>query len=184
MLECYGSDDGDFTDISEYPEIDGVEGWTRGTRFSVPIPEPVLFEWDPETERPLKALYKPIIPLFRHDLLEALRQAGVGNLDSYNVQIRDVKTGEICQAYSAVNIIGLVAAANLPESVYDDPSGRGLIDMDFDSLAIDPAKAGGRKLFRLAECVSGLVIHDSVKEHLESKGGFGLTFVAPAEWIG
>jgi hypothetical protein len=100
------------------------------------------------------------------------------------VEILDTKTGRNNYNYMAVNIIGVVAAADLGQSVYEDPWGQGQIDMDFDSLVIDPKKAGGGKLFRLAECVSGIVIHRSVKEYLESKGGFGLSFVHPSDWIG
>ena len=184
MLECYGPPEEDFTGIASYPSVEGGDLWVSGSRFDRTVPEPIRLEWDPEAEGPLKALYKPVIPLFRRDLLDAVRAAGVDNLDCYRAEILDTKTGRINHDYMAVNIIGVVAVADLEQSVYEDPWGQGLIDMDFDSLVIDPKKAGGRKLFRLAECVSGIVIHRSVKEYLESKGGFGLSFVHPSEWIG
>ena len=60
----------------------------------------------------------------------------------------------------------------------------GLIDTDFDSVAIDEVPTHGRLCFRLAESVNALVVHRSVKEHLESKGGFELTFTEPKDWIG
>lgn len=184
MLECYSPTGGDYLDILAYPALDGIDSWLRGSRFAKPPIEPIQLEWDPRSEGPPKALYDAVIPLYRLDLLEALREAGVDNLDCYAVEVSHPETKEITKDYSAVNIIGLISAANLRQSSFSDPSGRGLLDMDFNGLAIDPAKAMNALMFRLAECVSGVVIHNSVKEHLESKGGFGLTFVPPSDWIG
>ncbi len=79
--------------------------------------------------------------------------------------------------YLAVNIIGTIAAADMLKSVVlDDPDGP-LITVIFESLVIDEAKAGGHLFFRLAESVSTVVVHEKVVRHLESKGGFGLTFL-------
>lgn len=184
MLECYAPSGGRFTDILEYPLIEGVDSWMLGARFTVPLPDPLRLQWDPQTSGPRKTMYDATIPLLRHELIEALQQAGVDNLDCYPAVIVDSETGEECADYQAVNIIGLVSAADLGRSKFADPSGNRLIDMDFESLAIDADRTFGAKLFRLAECVSGVVIHRSVKEYLESLGGFGLSFVPPANWIG
>ncbi len=184
MLECYFFDEDDYTDVGKYPAIDGVTTWADGRRFDKEIPQPLKFEWEPSSSGPKLAYYKNTIPLLRKDVFEALRAAGVDNLDAYRAEIRDAGTGQADTTYVAVNVIGLVSAADLAKSDHADPSGGRLIDMDFESLAIDPSKAKGMKMFRLAECVTGVLIHKSVKEHLESKGGFGLTFVPPSEWIG
>ena len=184
MLECWSFETEDFTRIASYPAVEGVEGWYSGQPFEAKVKEPIRLQWDPHSTGPKKSYYKPIIPLFRKDLLKALREAGVDNLDCYQTEISDTKAQGDSHEYLAVNVIGLVAAADLSLSEYADPSGTGLIDMDFDLLVIDPKKARGMKMFRLAECASGIVIHQSVKKHLESKGGFGLTFVLPEEWIG
>ena len=39
--------------------------------------------------------------------------------------------------------------------------------MSFDSLAIDEAKAKGQLMFRLAESLSTILVHESVKKALE-----------------
>lgn len=184
MLESFAPPGGSSTDILEYPLIDGVDSWMLGSRFNVKLPEPIRLQWDPETTGPYKHLYDVTIPLIHQDLLKALRAAGVDNLDCYRTEIRDTRTGAVSTDYFAANIVGVIAAADLGGSTYTDHSGHGLMDIDFDSLAIDPRRALGARLFRLAECVSGVVVHQTVKEHLESAGGFGLTFLAPSDWIG
>jgi len=184
LLECFSETQWEFSDILDYPEIDGIISWISGSAFESLVPQPIKLQWDPETEGLKKSLYSTIIPLFRKDIVAALQEAGVDNLDSYAVEISDVKLGEISHDYVAVNIVGLVAAMNHDGSRYSDFWGAGLIDLDIDSLVIDSEKAKGFLMFRLAECVNGIVIARKVKEHLESQGGFGLTFVPPEEWIG
>jgi len=123
-------------------------------------------------------------PLFHKALVEAIRRCGVDNLEAFPVAITDTRTGEVCNDYFAVNFVGLVKAVNMAKSLATPHSPDGLIDTDFDSVAIDERAAGGVKMFRLAESVNALMVHRSVKEHLESLGGFELTFTEPKDWIG
>src|SRR5438552_144031 len=118
MLECFAPGGEEFTDILEYPLLSGVESWMTGSRFSRPLPEPIQLQWDPDTRGPQKTLYDVTIPLFRAPLLAALRAAGVDNLDSYRTEIRDPRSGRTSRDYFAVNVIGTVAAADLPNSSY------------------------------------------------------------------
>jgi hypothetical protein len=59
-----------------------------------------------------------------------------------------------------------------------------MISMDFNSLAIDEAAAGGALLFRLAESVNAIVVHERVRRHLEASGITTLTFIEPEDWAG
>lgn len=123
-------------------------------------------------------------PLFHKALVGAIREFGVDNLEVFPVAITDRRTGEVCNDYFAVNIVGLVKAADMAKSRATSHSPDGLIDTDFDSVAIDERTPRDFKMFRLAESVNALVVHRSVKEHLESLGGFELTFTEPKDWIG
>jgi hypothetical protein len=184
MLACYAPPGDDCRALGPAPRPPGVTSWRTGAQFGVAIEEPLRFEWLPEPLGVKKALYDATIPLLRGDLVAALRTAGVDNLQTYRAEIRDTLDGSVDRDYQAVNVIGVIAAADMAKSKFTAHSSPALIDVDFDSLVIDPAKARGQKLFRLAECVSGVAIHRVVKEHLESKGGFGLTFVPPEQWVG
>ena len=184
MLECFVPKGATIVDIRDYPLIDGVESWLMGLRFDATLPEPILLEWDPSTDGLKKKFYDASIPLMTKELVAALRSGGVDNFDCYEVRITDRASGVVDDGYLAVNILGVVAAADLRACAFEDPSGRRLVDMDFDRLQISTTAARGLLLFRLAECVTGLVVHSAVKKHLEAQGGFGLSFVAPQSWIG
>jgi hypothetical protein len=183
LLECYWGHLDTFSDVGVYPDVPGISTWMMGSRFDVPVPEPIRLEWDPESSGPRKHLYKAPIPLFHRELISALRGAGVDNLDCYRAEILDVKDRSVTKDYLAVNVIGVISAADMSLSRYASYSSPPLIDVDFDLLIIDPAKTLGARLFRLAERVSGIVMHREVKEHLESLGGFGLTFIPPSDWV-
>ncbi|MHC4216006.1 MAG: hypothetical protein ACYSWP_21860 [Planctomycetota bacterium] len=185
MLECYATPDKwEFQNIMSYPRIEGIDSWLLGKPFTIEITQHIELQWDPETHGYRKSLYDAVIPLYRREVIKALHEVGVDNLVTYPTRISDTVTGEICQDYLAVNIIGLVSAADLEESSYTKHSQKGLFDTDFDSLAIDKAKVANLLFFRLAECVTGTVVHRKVKQHLESKKDFDLTFVQPKNWIG
>jgi hypothetical protein len=123
-------------------------------------------------------------PLFHKELVAALQECGVDNLEVFPVRITDTRTGEVCDDYLAVNFVGLVKAADMGTSQATPHSPDELIDTDFDSVTINEGAAKGFKMFRLAESVNALVVHRSIKEHLESKGGFELTFTEPEDWVG
>ena len=184
MMECFVPQGQTIKDILDYPLIDGVDSWIAGSRFDPPPPVPIQLSWDPNTRGSKKQFYDATIPLAHRELIAALRGAGVDNLDCYQAAITDSLTGALDEDYLAVNVIGLVRAADLAQSIYSDPSGRGSVDMDFDSLMLSTTAARNLLLFRLAECVTGIVVHDAVKRALELRGGFGLTFVPPEQWIG
>jgi hypothetical protein len=48
---------------------------------------------------------------------------------------------------------------------------------------IDELKIKGALMFRLAECITAIVIHDSVKRTIESAGIDTLEFVSPDKWV-
>lgn len=186
MLECFSPEEGR-VDLEAPPDL-GVESWMTGLPFDLPPAAPIHLHWDPETETDGKrrlSLYDAGPVLMRRDLVAALRECGVDNMETYETVVHSRVDGSECLDYAAVNIIGLVAAADMERSGAHLPEDSdGLIDVDFDGLVIDEAKAAGFLLFRLAECVSGVVVHERVKTHIESRGGFGLSFVPPEEWSG
>jgi len=85
--------------------------------------------------------------------------------------------------YKVVNVVGVVAGADLGRSVYEASDGVPLIDVSFDSLAIDEKRVAGLLLFRLAESLSAIVVHDRIKKHLLARGFDMLTFRDPAKYV-
>ncbi len=53
--------------------------------------------------------------------------------------------------------------------------------MDFDSVVLDEPAISDALIFRLAESVNAIIVHEKVKQHLEASGINTLTFLKPEE---
>ena len=109
-------------------------------------------------------------PLFRDDLVAALRECGIDNLQVFDAVVHDPESGKNILNYKAVNIVGLVSAANMEKSdatVHQEPA---LIDVEFDKLVIDPNTAKNLLIFRLAEATGTIIVHKRLRDCLVNKG--------------
>lgn len=200
--------DVDFDDWEEEWGLgeDDVEFLLGQSMKNLGIPQPIVMHWDEEiagggiawelegtpSKGPRNAqgirrkwAYKACNPpLFHKDLITAINECGVDNLETFDVKIIDPTTHEVCEDYKAINVVGLIKAVDMSGSVATVHSEDGLGDTDFDSVKLDEVAIRGLKMFRLAESVNAIVIHNLVKEHLEAKGGFELTFTEPEKWVG
>ncbi len=176
---------GDTMLLRPLPSVRGA-GWFRGQRFAAPPDAPLVVEVADEDEDGTAPLaWSPWVPLMRDDLVAFLRGCGVDNLDAYPAVIVGEETGLELRGYSAVNLVGLVRAASPAGTAYWPGTASRLLDADIDALAIDPARARGLLMFRLAECVTGVVVHDSVRRAVEARPEFrDVRFVEPADWMG
>ena len=180
MLECYGPADQERQAIDRVPT--GV-AWNRGVYLdpnAVSTPLEVIMDGDGL----MMPMFNRGILLFRDDLLSALKSAGVENLQLFDAVLIDPVANVRYETYKAVNVVGLIAAADLEKSEYSTPSGIPRIDTDFDSLALDPSKIKDTYMFRLAESVNAIVIRHNVKQAVEGAGIPYIDFVEPEEWFG
>ena len=83
-----------------------------------------------------------------------------------------------------MNIVGLVAAADLAESETGPDVEERILSVDFHSLTVYPQKVRDALMFRLAENVSADLEHERVKNFVEDKGIATLTWLEPEEWAG
>jgi hypothetical protein len=169
--------------VAGYPDVRPAN-WMGGRRFENAIPEPLVFELDPDHPGVMRELYVSRIPLMRDDLVAALREAGVDNLDTYAALVRDPSTGEEHNNYKAVNIVGAIACLDRDRSAMIPGMESDMIDAGMESVVIDEAKAGDALFFRLAESVNAIVVHERVKNLLQARGFNNLIFIDPAEWSG
>jgi hypothetical protein len=158
--------------------------WYRGQEITYRIKEPLVYGLDPGYPGALLPLYESEAPIMREDLLDALKSSGVDNLQLFAAILKDPKTKQEYTNYKAVNVIGLVAAADMAKSTTMGLPNPALFGQTFDSLTIDEKKAGGALLFRLKESASAIVVHDRVKSGIEAAGVPGMTFYESGEWSG
>ena len=147
------------------------------------IPDPINFilkpqnkwAWDHGPHMP--SFFQASAPIFSDQLIEALRNCGVDNLVTYPCEITDPDNGRVYTNYKSVNIIGLIAAADMQKSnATVHPNGPAMYDDDFDGLVIDPSRTMGQLMFRLAESTNAIIVHQQVKDFLLAKGFTDLAF--------
>lgn len=126
------------------------------------------------------------IPLMTRRLVNALTAAGVSNLQTYETRLLNPQGSPPPPPdhYLAVNIVGLIAAADLAASETNAAVADKLVSMDFQSLAIDPIKVRDALLFRLGENISAVLAHERLRKAAESAGISTLTWFRPEEWAG
>jgi hypothetical protein len=161
--------DPSLSNTGDCPDL-GVS-WTMGARFARALPEPIVCSLNPKRGPKLRDLYLVDIPLFSGRLLEALRGAGVANLDSYAAELRS-PSGEMHRGYFAVNVIGIVACAEMSRS--EAVPGLPAPLIEFTRLVVDSGKAHGRDFFRLGENSLYILMSERIKDALDGHRFEGL----------
>jgi hypothetical protein len=144
---------------------DGL-AWRAGLRFPIPPPEPLACSIDRDRPGEMPAGFLAArIPLLSMRVLDVLRSIGIDNLDTYRATIDGCDPDQEGE-YAAVNIIGLVSAADMEESRVVAGSAPPMAE--FTELVIDPERARDHRLFRLAENPSFIIVDRSVHDALET----------------
>ena len=102
-------------------------------------------------------------------MVHCLEKAGVNNFQTFPVVLQNPETGESWNNYVAVNIIGLVEAADLEKSEYDilmDGSQDIPPLLAFESISLFRKKLNDLLLFRMAESPGTIIIHSKLKDLL------------------
>jgi len=174
--------------VDDWPFIeDGNFGIGQKIDPTVELPDPLEFPLkrlnpDASDHGPdLPEYFDGTIPLFRDDLIAALEEAGVDNIDYYNAAVTDPDNGQTYTNYKAANIIGCVAAADMDKSEATVHANGPIIDVDFDKLVIDPGRTHGILIFRLAESTNTILVHERLKDYLIKKGFTKLEFLDPGK---
>lgn len=175
---CRSMDDTPF-----HPELK----WRMGAKHVHPVPQPLEFileplnphAWDHGPKIP--PYFLDGIPLFRDDLLEAMRRGGANNLDAYEAVLIDPDNGKRLSSYKAINILGLIAAADMSKSQAHVNPGGAMLDVDFDRLVVDESKTLGALIFRLLESNNAILVHERLVEHLRKSGFTDITFLDPKD---
>ena len=142
-----------------------IKGDVIVEKFDKPF-EFELWEYE-ENGNGMAEFFYEAFPIMSDKLISALCEAGVDNLQTYPAVLRDPLKGYERTDYKVVNVVGKIAAADMNNSDYIDMGGVGMIAVGFKSLVIDTDKTHGALMFRLAESITDIIIHESVKMHLE-----------------
>lgn len=183
VLSCEDPDEGYLARLSYSPD-DSARSWILGERFAVLPPTPVQASargLDDE-DTVMAELWKSPLPAMSKRLHAALLAAGVANLDVYPLDIHDPASGRTLQDHVAFNLIGKAAVVDMQQAVLAAGTKERTASASFDSLAIDESRVGGLLMFRLAEALSTIVVHRTVRERVEAAGIRTLSFYVPSDW--
>lgn len=182
FLNCFGPLDCDRASLKNIPQFEDVF-WNMGDIIRKELPDPIEIDVNTDEGEAMVTMFHSGILIMTKGMVETLNNAGVNNLQVYNVVLYDRSKNISYNDYLAVNIVGKIACADMDKSnttIHGEP----IIDVDFDGIVIDESKIFGMLMFRIAECVSGIVVHDKVKTVLEKEGIKYLDFILPEDWVG
>jgi hypothetical protein len=152
------------------------DGWMLGRKFTGQIKEPLEVEALADFDAGIIMPFYPTPPIMRRDLYDAVRSAGVDNIDAWDAVLRKEDGTILSTDYKAVNILGAVSAANPEGTVFTPDVPSRLIDASIESLQIDDHRARGLLMFRLAEYMGAVVVHLTVKAAIQGKGITNVAF--------
>lgn len=171
------------TVLLEYVPDDDMRSWSSGEAFGddphgfpeeARPPEPVRFRVPTGHSGTLKALYEAPAPVMKTELADALRAAGVDNVQWFAAEIEWVG-GDRETDYEAFNVVGLIDAADRSRSHHDP-------DLNwFDTLLLSEHQADWPLMFRLKGAPHHLMVHQQVRAHLEEAGFDMLQFTDPQQ---
>lgn len=164
----------------EDPGMD--DNWLWGRRFVEQPPEPIIVGIVPGYERAELLDYFGTPPVMSDRFHSALVSAGVDNLEVFEAVLEDENEQVRYTGFKAVNIVGLISAAGVG-TVYDTENASRKIDAGIDKLDIDSDAARGALMFRLAEYVGAVVVHEKVKAALEAAGFPHIEFELPDNFV-
>jgi hypothetical protein len=126
-------------------------------------PGPLRFTLPPNSGERRGGIIDGIVTLFHEKLIAELTRLGIDNIQYFPVEM-EAPDGMIEKAYSLINVIGMIDAIDKDAS--DITYYKGFKGGTVKSFKIDPEKAEGRRLFRVPEASSLIVIDETLRDDL------------------
>ena len=175
-------DHADLRDIEDGELGNGMKAsdLDEGQKVAEKIVEPVKIKLEPGTGAMPEMFMDPFV--ITDELLDAFRDCGVDNIDSYDAIIVDENTGQQWHNYKLCNLIGVVDIFDMDRSELH-PDSPPEIAVLFEEIVIDSEKAKGHHMFRSSHMSSHIMVSEHVRDHIESKGVFkNLEFIEPEDY--
>jgi len=136
-----------------------------GTVIEEKLDASMVFTTDAPAGTKMLDFKRGAVPLMSKRFVELLVGAGVDNLQLFPAIVKSKVDETIWEDYFAVNVLGLIACADLSKSTYNEiiPG-----SYRFRELSIDVEKINDALLFRLQEDSPTLIMHSSVGRYLAS----------------
>lgn len=169
-------------------KLAGIRRWKSGARIdperekNIPNPIEINFETFYGYQGPPPEMEDLGITIMSKRLRDVLGKAGIDNIQYYPAVLKNITNNQRYDYY-VYNIIGSVSAMNLKESDYELYRGESTTpSTSIHKLVLDETKVNRLLLFRLAENVSTVIVHERVKQQIESANINTIKFIKPEEY--
>lgn len=154
--------------VTDYKEVSNyAANFTCGKYNKEPIDQNFEVEVNFTEKDPPTDYISSYIHLMSNRFIQALKNAGVDNLQTYPITLKNSELGLYWKDYSIVNFVGIMACADLERSVIGNKLFSGYT---FKKLVVDVEKANGALLFILEESASGeVLVHYDVAVQMFTK---------------
>lgn len=164
--------------ITESPKIDDDSSFLSGSVITKQLP-PLIFEVNFPRKKKPPHLIGDEVPLVSKNFLDALEKCGIDNFQAFPAKLINPDTGQSWEDYFALDVIGLIKAADMEKSDFDtlmegDNGGIEVPLLSFRDVVLNKDKVKGALLFRMAESPAVLVVAERVADYFFSnkpKGG-------------
>lgn len=172
---------GPIAHLANGPEVETNNGVSLGEvsgQFDIQL------RVDAKAENPLSFppldLHGPSKRLLLSDrFVRLLESLGVDNVEYLDARVTFVPDGSD-PAYRVANFLGVVQGLDRNRSDLDMDEDGFIFGMN--AIVFDDSKIGVHKIFRLAEDVMFLIVHEDIKLAAEKAGLTGIRFVADEDW--
>jgi hypothetical protein len=155
--------------------------FTSGNLISDRLPE-VVFVVDPKRKLTDYQFNIPGFPLFSAALRKGLEEIGIDNIQYFEARLVAKRGKLIRDDYKIGNVIGRVACFDWERSSYDETyKAQGVVGR-LERIVLDLSRIKGEQLFRLKEAPRVLLVAESTRLHLESRGITGVKFTEIADY--
>jgi hypothetical protein len=139
--------------IKTYPADVESGLFLRGIPCTPSFTVPLSFEVSNPAGAPPRHFVGSSVPVWSSRFLETVTSVGVRNVDAYQAVLKNPAEKLQWSDYHAINIIGLLACADMNASEYGVivPSADGVPYVNFHRLVIDPSGIMGVDIFRIAQ---------------------------------
>ena len=162
-----------------------IPGWLLGREVEAPAQSLLRYELNPKYPGTPKLMYdEKSVPIMHASVRMALEGAGVTNIQYFDAELVEPASGASRCDYFAFNVVGRIACSPDVTATLMGTSSSTMDDADVHGLEIDDDKPGGALLFRAAENMTAIVVHQSVKAAIVAAGLPGFVFYKSGEWCG
>jgi hypothetical protein len=158
------------------------DDWMLGRKFKGQVKEPVQINAKEDFDKGTLLPLYPTPTIMHVDLYEAILSAGADNIEAWDAIITKADGSILSKQYKAFNILGLVKAAG-SRTVYAQENPSRIIDASIESLDLNVNKENELLIFRLAESIGTVIIHEKVKLAIEERNIQNLHFTDPVDFL-